>query len=120
MWWFFLHNRYVPSKWPFEIIMMLHKLFLCCLLLFVTAGSPEQIAIGMTEVVLFAGGVALWSPHTSKVRKTTQVLCARLCACVARACARVCVRACVCVCVCVCACACACACGARVDSLVRS
>ena len=57
---------YHPTKWPFEVAMMLHKLFLCCLILFITAGSPEQVAVGMTEVVLFAGGMALWGPHTAR------------------------------------------------------
>ena len=59
-------SSYQPAYWFFEIINMLHKLFLCSIVVFFNSGSPEQFLIAIFEVVLFAGFVAILSPHNSR------------------------------------------------------
>ncbi len=57
---------YKPEYWFFEVINMMHKLFLCSIVVFFNSGSPEQFLIAIFEVVLFAGFVAILSPHNSR------------------------------------------------------
>ena len=57
---------YLPAYWFFEVINMLHKLFLCSIVVFFNSGSPEQFLIAIFEVVLFAGFVAILSPHNQR------------------------------------------------------
>ena len=57
---------YKPSFWYFEIVIMMHKLFLCVVVVFLNPGSPEQLVIAIVEIVVVTGVVVIASPHNSR------------------------------------------------------
>jgi len=57
---------YKPSFWYFEIVIMMHKLFLCVVVVFLNPGSPEQLVIAIVEIVIVTGVVVIASPHNSR------------------------------------------------------
>jgi hypothetical protein len=50
----------------FEVLLMLHKLFLTTIVVFLDPGSPEQLLIAIIEIVIICGVVGIASPHCSK------------------------------------------------------